>query len=125
MFRPFRYCYRTWKDGTVAFRQELNDSSRDWEALGLVGSCPFVSPTPEELAVHRKEYKYFEAAQNLKRDLPSLLDCASNGWVSPEIWEEAKLQNKAMFDGMLQAVLTNEDPDEDEPIRDGKDLREI
>ena len=125
MFRPFRYCYRTWKDGAVAFRQELIETSRDWEALGLVGSCPFVSPTPEELAVHRKEYKYFEAAQILKRDLSSLLDCASDGWVPPEIWEEAKVQNKAMFDGMLQAVLTNEDPDEDEPIRDEKDLRDI
>ncbi|CDM37777.1 Aminoglycoside phosphotransferase [Penicillium roqueforti FM164] len=125
MFRPLRYCYRTWKDCAVAFRQELIETSRDWEALGLVGSCPFVSPRPEELAVHRKEYRCFEAAQNLKRDLSNLPDCASDGWVPPEIWEEAKLQNKAMFDGMLQAVLTNEDPNEDEPIRDERDLRDI
>jgi hypothetical protein len=23
LFRPFRYCYRTWKDGAVALRHEL------------------------------------------------------------------------------------------------------
>lgn len=31
LFRPFRYCYRTWKDGAVAFRHELIDTSKDWE----------------------------------------------------------------------------------------------
>lgn len=30
-----------------------------------------------------------------------------------------------MLDRMLQAVLTNNDPDDDEPIRDEKDLRDI
>jgi len=30
-----------------------------------------------------------------------------------------------MFKGMLQAVLENEDPDADEPIRNEGDLREI
>lgn len=125
MFRPFRYCYRTWKDGAVAFRHELIETSKDWGALGFVGSCPFVLPTPEEMALHRKEYRYFEAAQNLKRDLSSLLDSASDGWVPPENWEAAKTENKAMFKGMLQAVLTNKDPDDDEPIRDERNLRDI
>jgi hypothetical protein len=39
--------------------------------------------------------------------------------------EVAKAGNKAMFEGMLQAVLTNKDVDDDEPIRDEKDLRGI
>lgn len=30
-----------------------------------------------------------------------------------------------MFDGMLQAVLNNANPDEDEPVRDEADLRAI
>lgn len=81
MFRPFWYCCRTWKDGAVAFRHELIQTSRDWEALGFVGLCPFAIPTPGELALHAKEYRFFEAAQNLKRDLSSLLDSASDGWV--------------------------------------------
>jgi hypothetical protein len=28
LFRPFRYCYRTWKDGAVAFRHELTETAR-------------------------------------------------------------------------------------------------
>ncbi|CAG8403730.1 unnamed protein product [Penicillium salamii] len=125
MFRPFQYCYRTWKDGAVSFRHELIETSRDWEALGLPGSCPFVLPTLEEMSLHRKDYKCFEEAQNLKRDLSSLLNTASDVWVPPDEWEAAKVGNKAMFNGMLEAVLTNNDPDDDEPIRDQRDLQDI
>lgn len=125
IFRPFRYCYRTWKDGAVAFRHELIEISNDWVVLGFAGSCPFATPSAEDMALHRKEYRCFEAAQNLKRDLSSLLDVASDGWVPPEGWEAAKVENKAMFDGMLEAVLTNKDPDDDEPIRGERDLRDI
>ncbi|PTU17321.1 hypothetical protein P175DRAFT_0446396, partial [Aspergillus ochraceoroseus IBT 24754] len=125
LFRPFRYCYRTWKDGAVAFRHELIQTSKDWEALGFSGSCPFSLPFAEETDLHQKEYRRFEAAQNLKRDLSNLLDCASDGWVPPEGWEAAKAENRAMFQGMLQAVLENKDPDDDEPIRNEGDLRDI
>ncbi|KAJ5437792.1 uncharacterized protein N7458_008790 [Penicillium daleae] len=37
MFRPVLYSYRTWKDGAVAFRHELIETSRDWGTLGFVG----------------------------------------------------------------------------------------
>jgi hypothetical protein len=57
IFRPFQYCYGTWKDGAVAFQHELIETSKDWEALGFAGSCPFTLPTPEEMALHRKEYR--------------------------------------------------------------------
>ncbi|KAJ5104980.1 Aminoglycoside phosphotransferase [Penicillium alfredii] len=76
-------------------------------ALGFVGLCLFVLPTLEEMALPRKEYRCFEATQNLKRDLSSFLDSASDRWVPPENWEVAKTENEAMFKGMLQAVLTN------------------
>lgn len=82
-------------------------------------------PTPEELALHRKEYRIFEAAQSLKHDLASFLDSASDGWVPLENWEAAKTQNMAMFNEMLQAVLENQDPDDDEPIRNERNLRDI
>lgn len=81
MFRPFRYCHRTWKDGAVAFRHELIETARHWKDLGLPGSCPFPLPTPEELVVHRKEYQSFEAAHNLRNDLSNLLNTATDGWV--------------------------------------------
>ncbi|OAL34360.1 hypothetical protein AYO20_06413 [Fonsecaea nubica] len=124
LFRPFRYCYRTWKDGAVAFLHELIETSQHWASLGLPGSCPFTKPTPEEFMIHQ-QYKRFVAAQELKRDLSSLLDIASDGWVPSGAWETTLLAQKEMFANMLEAVLTNADPDDDEPIRDESDLREI
>ncbi|KAL9038629.1 MAG: hypothetical protein Q9214_005202, partial [Letrouitia sp. 1 TL-2023] len=125
LFRPFRYCYRTWKDGAVAFLHELIETSQQWAELGLPGSCPFTMPTPEELVVHQKYYQKVVAAQELRRDLSRLLDTTSDGWIPPEAWEATFLAHKEMFANMLEAVLTNENPDDDEPIRDELDLREI
>lgn len=56
---------------------------------------PFVLPSIEEMALREKQYRCLEAAQNLKHDLSSLLDRASDGWVPPEHWEAAKIENKA------------------------------
>ncbi|KAE8151314.1 kinase-like domain-containing protein [Aspergillus avenaceus] len=125
LFRPFRYSYRTWKDGAVALRHDMIETARCWKELGLVGQCPYPIPSPKELADHEKEYKLFEAAQFLKRDLANLLNTASDGWVPPEAWEATELAHREMFTGMLQAVLTNQEPDEDEPVRDEKILRSI
>ncbi|OBT56584.1 hypothetical protein VE04_05637 [Pseudogymnoascus sp. 24MN13] len=125
LFRPFRYCYRTWKDGVVAFRHELDKTSEWWQELGLVGSCPYPVPTAEELAVHQKEYKYFEAAHDLRNHVTDLLNTASDGWVPAEEWETAKLANKELFGMMLETVLSIENPDDDEPLKDEGDVREI
>jgi hypothetical protein len=125
LFRPFRYCYRTWKDGDVAFRHELIETSQRWNDLGFTGSCPFPIPSPEDLAAHQKEYKTFEAAHDLRYNLASLLNTASDGWVPPEDWETTESAHRDLFNGMLQAVLTNENPDNDEPIKDEADLRAI
>jgi Phosphotransferase enzyme family len=125
LFRPFRYSYRTWKDGAVAFRHELIETALNWKELGFVGPCPYPMPTPKELAVHQKEYKFFEAAQNLRYDLSKLLNTASDGWVPPQNWETTESAHRELFDGMLQAVLTDENRDSDEPIKDERDLRSI
>ncbi|KAG5294078.1 hypothetical protein I7I50_04696 [Histoplasma capsulatum G186AR] len=125
LFRPFRYSYRTWKDGAVALTYELIETSRSWKELGLAGSSPYPLPTQKELADHEREYKLFVAAQNLKRDLSSLLNTASDGWVPLEDWEETKSAHREVFDGMLNAVLTNDDSDYDEPVKDEKVLRSI
>lgn len=125
LLRPFRYCYRTWKDGAVAFLHELIETSQCWANLGLPGSCPFATPASEELVIHQQCYKRFVAAQELKRNLSGLLNTASDGWLPPEAWETTLLAHREMFANMLEAVLTNEDADDDEPIRDENDLREI
>lgn len=125
IFRPFQYCYRTWKDGAVALRHEMLETARLWNDLGFEGQCCFPLPTREELEKHKKEYRLFEAAQNLRTDLSNLLNTASDGWVPPDDWKAAQTAQKELFNGMLQAVLTNEDADNDEPVRDELTLRSI
>ncbi|XPS81053.1 hypothetical protein M3J09_012996 [Ascochyta lentis] len=125
LFRPFRYCYRTWEDGAVAFREELIQTSLHWKELGLLGSCPFPVPFPDELVRHQKDYKQFEAAHQLKHSLSGLLSTTSDGWVPSEQWEATELAHREVFAGMLQEVLGNKQPDDDEPIRSEEDLREI
>ena len=125
LFRPFLYCYRTWKDGVAAFRHEIIETSQLWSELGFEGQRPIPTPSAEELAAHQKHYKLFEAAQNLRHHLASLLNTSSDGWVPPEDWEATKSAHKEMFDRMLQAVLHNEDPDDDEPIKEEGDLKAI
>jgi hypothetical protein len=125
LFRPFRYCHRTWKDGAVAFHDELIETSKQWSELGLEGSCPFTLPTSDELVTHRRLYQKFVAAQELKRDLSKLMNAATDGWVPPEAWESTLVEHKEMHEGMLAEVLSCEDLDEDEPVRNERDLREI
>ncbi|KAI9036177.1 uncharacterized protein KD926_002207 [Aspergillus affinis] len=96
--------------------------------VGENWNCWLVSirvPTTQEIVLRQKEYRRFEVAQHLKRDLSGLLDCATDGWVPPENLETAKRENEAMFQGMLNAVLINEDTEEDEPVRDERDLRHL
>jgi hypothetical protein len=123
--RPFLCCYRTWEDGAVAFREELIQASQQWEELGFTVPCQFPLPGPDEIAVHRKEYKLFEAAQQVIHTLSSLLNTTSEGWVPAENWEVTKSAYREVFEGMLQAVVGNEQPDDDEPLRSEDDLREI
>ncbi|KAH7091577.1 kinase-like domain-containing protein [Paraphoma chrysanthemicola] len=125
LFRPFRYCYRTWEDGIVAFREELIQTSLHWKELGLKGSCPYPLPGPDDLLHHQKDCKQFEAAQQLTHSLSSLLNTASDGWVPSEAWEATEVAHQELFKGMLQEVLGNVTSDDDEPIKNEDDLREI
>ncbi|GMG29028.1 unnamed protein product [Aspergillus oryzae] len=124
LFRPFRYSDRTWKDGAVALRDDLVATAQDWEELGFAGQCAYPLPTPKKLARHKKEFKLFVAAHDLKRDLASLLDTATDGWMPAEQLETTTQTNKEMFRGMLHEVLINEDM-EDEPVTDEAVLRSI
>ncbi|GLA13594.1 hypothetical protein AnigIFM62618_010848 [Aspergillus niger] len=126
LFRPFRYSYRTWKDGAVALHHDLIDTSRNWESLGFAGRCPYALPPPPELADHQKKYRLFKAAHNLRYDLADLLNTATDGWVPTSDWEAAQTAHHEMFEGMLQAVLTNPDIDDpDEPVKNEETLRSI
>ena len=104
LLRPFRYCHRTWRDGAVAFRQELIEISNRWRELKLTNSCPYVLPTSDELLIHQKDFGTFETAQNLKRRLACLLDTAPDGWVPTHLWEATKVAHKEAFNEVVLAV---------------------
>ncbi|KAI7974305.1 hypothetical protein EIK77_008488 [Talaromyces pinophilus] len=125
LFRPFLYSYRMWKDGAVALRHELIETTRKGNELGFAGQSPYSLPLPNGLVEHEREYKLFVAAQELKHDLPSLLNTATDGWVPVENWEATELAQREIFNGMLTAVLTNEDPENEKPVKDEAVLRSI
>jgi hypothetical protein len=55
------------------------ETAGHWNELGFEGQCPYPLPRREELEKHEKEYRLFEAAQNLRTDLSSLLNTVSDG----------------------------------------------
>ena len=79
------------KEGAVAFRHTLVETSQHWTKLGLPDSCPFTTPAPKELVVHQQQYQRFVAAQELKCGLSGLHDVASDGWLPLKAWEMASL----------------------------------
>jgi hypothetical protein len=123
--RPFRYCHRTWEDSAAAFREELIQTSRLWEELGFAVPCPFPFPCFDEIAHHRKEYRFFEAAIQLRRGLEKLLDTPSDGWVPVDEWEGTRSKHCELFEEMRRGVCRNKQLDNDEPIRSEEDLRQI
>lgn len=126
LYRPLRYCHRTWGDGATAFHEELIQTARQWEQLGFEAACPFPLPAPDEITIHRKNYRLLEAAQQLKEVLADVLNnFSSDGWVPTEDWNSAELAHQAAFEGIKQEILADEHPDEDEPLKCEDDLREI
>ena len=131
LLRPFRYCHRTWRDGAVAFRDELIDISKRWKELGLPGYCPYPHPTSGELAVHRKEVERYMTAQRLKERLASLLNVTSDGWVPTEAWETTKMAHKESYYGLIQAMqavndaAVNDVDSTDEESLSSDDLKEL
>jgi hypothetical protein len=104
LVRPFRYCHRTWKDGAVAFKQELIEISSRWKELSLKNACPYPLPTPDELVAHQREYDDFVAARTLKERLVSLLGTTPDGWVPTHLWEVTRLSHMKAFKELIHAV---------------------
>ncbi|KAI8939376.1 hypothetical protein NX059_003159 [Plenodomus lindquistii] len=123
-FRLFRYCHRTWTDGAAAFRDELIQTSRRWKELGYTGTCPFPMPGLEELASHKKDFSMFTASLHLRKVLPEALNAELDGWVPTDLYEAAEAAQKEMYQMLLQEVLQGEH-DEDEPLRDESDVRQV
>ena len=103
LLKPFRCCHTSWRDSAAAVRQALIEVSKNWNELGLAGSCPYL-PTEEELVEHKKQYDDFEAVQNLKLWLIRALDTNSDGWIPAEAWKLSKVAHREAFEKWMQTA---------------------
>lgn len=123
LFRPYRYCYRTWKDGVAAYRHEMAETLAHWNDLGLQVDRPDVDSNV--FHEDQKAYDLFVTAQTLKKDLAGLLNCETDGWVKAEAYSSTKKAHDEIFRGMLQAVVEDDDPSPSETVEDEATLRAI
>ncbi|TVY71537.1 Altered inheritance of mitochondria protein [Lachnellula suecica] len=88
LLRPFKYCGTSWRDSAVALQEELGSVSREWTALGLVGSCPY-QLTAKELEQHKDRFEDLEAAMELKMAVVQATGSDLDGWLSIERFDAA------------------------------------
>lgn len=74
----------------------------------MEGTCPFDGLTEEEFAVRKREYRLFEAAQQLRHELSRLLNCESDSLVPVEEWGGKEGALRDPYEGLLQKMLRNE-----------------
>ncbi|EAT88384.1 hypothetical protein SNOG_04624 [Parastagonospora nodorum SN15] len=124
-FGPMRFAYSTWNFGAVALCEELIQTALHWDELGLAGSCPFLVPNETEIAEHRADYEKFQFVQRLKHSISQALECGTDGWVHADDWETTKSTYREAYKAMVQAILEEEDVDDDEPVKSEADIREL
>ncbi|KAL8765530.1 MAG: hypothetical protein Q9209_007438 [Squamulea sp. 1 TL-2023] len=113
LLRPFRYCHRTWKDGIVAFRQDLIELVTRWEALELPPPCPYPLLSPSDLAVHEQQFAQYKMAQGVLHQVMDLLNTPSDGWVPSTEWATRNALYEQAFAECLRAVRTKDEGDND------------
>lgn len=107
LFRPFHYCYTSWREGIPAIRQELIELAACWKEAGLDGSCPY-SPTEKELKAHARQWEDFETVQKLKLWLMNSLGTNSDGWIPNELWDDAQEAHRSAYKVWLEAARGDE-----------------
>ncbi|KAL2408897.1 hypothetical protein ABEF93_007698 [Exophiala dermatitidis] len=127
LVRPLLYPHRTWNDGVVAFQHDLFMTAREWGDLGFQEKCPVATPDSDQFAAHEREYRYFLAAQRLRKHVKDYVGISSDGWVPDEGWDAIQLQHQQLYSDVVQAILSaaEADDDPDEPIKTERDLKAI
>ncbi|KAL9622305.1 MAG: hypothetical protein Q9160_003316 [Pyrenula sp. 1 TL-2023] len=110
LIRVLRYCHRTWKDGAVVLRQELQELSERWEELGLLQLCPYPLTSGEKLKKQRREFEMFQSVLNSKKAMVEALGTTSDGWAPNETWEEVQAMHRTLYTMALEEVQRAQDP---------------
>lgn len=87
LFRLFKTCHRSWRDGTPLLTSDLIDLADKCQALGFSGSCCYTPPTGSELDAHGTRWTWFEDSQKFRETLSEKLETSDDGWVPAEQWD--------------------------------------
>lgn len=100
----FVRCGETWEEGIVPLRACLVEIFQTWEELGLPCDCPFTF-SDDQIQTHELEFKAYREWHDVQEFAREYLDTDAEGWISPEIDFDKKLeQNKALFDLFLDTM---------------------
>ncbi|KAF2429614.1 hypothetical protein EJ08DRAFT_270470 [Tothia fuscella] len=100
----FIRCGEVHEEGIVALRACLIELSQTWEELRFPGPCP-MSFTEEQIKAHDIEFEEYLERHRIQKFAREYLDTDTDGWISPEIDFNEKLeQNRAIFELMVQKL---------------------
>jgi hypothetical protein len=115
LFRLFRICHRTWRDGTPLLTSDLIGLTDRWQNLGLPGECSYTPPTGDKLRAHKERWTWFEDFQRFRKVLSAKLQADGDGWVPAERWEETQELHREIFDDVIAGTR---EPDTDMTEKD-------
>ncbi|KAL4780668.1 phosphotransferase family protein [Aspergillus varians] len=87
----------------VPLQDALACVSRDWETIGLPGSCPF-GFTEDVLSMHKEDVAKYQDMVSLWGIVKEQLGTDSTGWVSHERWEVTNEINQELFDMYVETM---------------------
>lgn len=102
LFKLFKTCHRTWRDGTPLLTSDLIDLADRWQALGLPGSCRYTPPTSDDLVAHKERWAWFEDYQRFRQGLSAKLQADNDSWIPAEQWDATQELHKEIFDGIIE-----------------------
>ncbi|KAF7542979.1 hypothetical protein G7046_g10081 [Stylonectria norvegica] len=103
LVHQFGYCYSSWRDSAVVFREGLMKLSRRWAELQLPGSCPY-QPSDTDIVEHVAQMEDLKTAETLKEFLVRAFNCNEDGWLPTDGCALAKEARTAAFKQWMNTV---------------------
>ncbi|PGH13538.1 hypothetical protein AJ80_06288 [Polytolypa hystricis UAMH7299] len=97
LFRPFRYCHRTWRDGTVPFTHEFIQLREHWQGLGFKEDCPIPAFSSEEMHLYREQLDIYDKMLAVRQDIVEILGVEQDGCTPEDRWEEVREAHQHIY----------------------------
>lgn len=121
VFRPYRYCFRTWKDGIPAYRHELAETWECWNEMNELRGVD--RPQQQQHFIMPKVKRAYDLFRHRSDDENRFCEFVElrDGWMGHMRRRKKKYHDK-LFHGPLQTVLDGAD-DSEETIKDKETFR--